>query len=405
MIASTTDGDLRLRGTIGDEYNGSSLDPARWSWGTWSGGSYTPSLSAGSLALSGSSGAYVRSSATYPVTTLEARAQFGAAPWQHLGWGSQDFSGDQYLLFSTFNGATNLYARSNLGSGEQRTNLGPLPSGFHTYRIARVGSEVRFFLDGALVATHTVSPLPALHVYQSHNSGSGAPPLLVDRIWVYPAYVASGSFESCVLNAGSTASWTTASWNADVPAGASLAIRTRTSADGVTWSAWSAPIAASGSPIPSPPGPFLQYRIELASDDPASSPSLESITLGNTGSANGTFSDGESIAGLTGDSFTIFIPTISSAAGGNVGPAARIRLEAERDADEWVLRWRGPERDAIQRYAVRAVSGAQRVTTLVEQPSGSSEYHVRIAAGAGDTFWVEGLDAAGRILARSDPAP
>ncbi|WP_026369853.1 hypothetical protein [Kallotenue papyrolyticum] len=410
MVASTTDGDLRLRGTLGDEYSASTLDATRWSWGTWSGGSFTPSLTNGILSLSGASGAYVRSSAPQAVTTLEARVQFGAAPWQHVGWGSLDFAGDQYLLFSTFNGSTNLYARSNLGSGEQRTDLGPLPTGFHSYRIERVGTEVRYRIDGTLVATHTLASLPAMHVYQSHNGGTGAPELQVDSIWMHPPYTASGSFESCVLNAGMGATWSTVSWNASVPAGTGLTIRTRTAPDGVSWSAWSEPVASNGATITSPPGQYLQYRVELTSGDPAISPGLESMSLANTGSAGGAPTNSTLSTELTNDSFIIHLPTISSSAGGNSEPTARVQLQADLHNGAWVLRWRGPERSTIRRYAVRAVSGAQRVTTLHErrvdqERAGNSEYRVDVAADTNTTFWIEAWDAAGRVVALSNPVP
>ncbi len=227
----------------------------------------------------------MRSTSATSSSTLEASAQFGANPWQHIGWGALDFGGDVYVLFSTYNGTTNLYARTNAGSGEQRTDLGAIPGGFHDYRIERVPqaggqAQIRFLIDGVLLATHLVDGLPAgLYLYQSNN-GTATPTLDVDQIWASPPFVGNGAFESCALDAGRTVGWTTAAWAADVPAGAAVAFRTRTSIDGLSWSSWSPPLGESGQPLASPSGRYLQYRLELSATDTAVTPSVDSVTVG-----------------------------------------------------------------------------------------------------------------------------
>ena len=114
-------------------------------------------------------------------------------------------------------GGSGRYAHAR-GSGEQRLDLGPIPSGFHVYRIDRQtstpGSDtVSYYIDGALVAQHTVGTLAPMYVYVSHNGGT-AQSLDVERIWAYPAYRDAGSFQSCTMDGGSTPfTWTTATWS------------------------------------------------------------------------------------------------------------------------------------------------------------------------------------------------
>ncbi len=288
IVTAVGDGELRLAGVVGDEYGGATLDPALWAYGTWEEGSYTPIPSGGVLSVAGAGGAYVRSAAALDVTTLEATVSFSAATWESVGWGTLDFVGP-YLLFSTYNGTTNLYARSNDGTGEQRTDLGPIPTGFHTYRIERaVQSEltdvIRYYMDGELKAQHTVVTMPALYVYQTHDGGV-SPTLDIDRIWVYPAYVTAGTFTSCVTDTGGSGSWQTLVWTASVPADTSLVVTTRTSTDAVTWSAWSAPLPAGGGALTSPEGRYLQYQLAFSTTSALLSPVLESVTA-NSGTAD-----------------------------------------------------------------------------------------------------------------------
>lgn len=280
LATSAGDGAVGLDGAFRDGFDGASLDGARWASGSWSGGGYTPSVSGGVLQVAGANGAYVRSRSTFSGQTLEGVASFGAGPWQHLGFGSQDFEGDRYLLFSTFNGSSNLYARTNTGQGEQRTDLGALPAGFHTYRVEWVhtpgsSAEVRYFIDGALRASHTTAAVTGLYSYASYNSGS-APALQVDALRVLPPYVASGSFTSCTLDAGVGLGWASLSWSASLAAGTSVGVEVRSSPDGQSWGAWSA--ASSGAALGGAER-FLQYRLTLASADPAVSPLVDAVTM------------------------------------------------------------------------------------------------------------------------------
>ncbi len=191
------------------------------------------------------------------MTTLEATAQFGAGPWQQIGWGALNFENDRVRpVLDNQHLAPICSLAPTTTAAEQRTDLGPIPSGLHIYRIEVAGTQIRYYIDGTLRAEHTVaSAYPAMHVYLSYNSGS-APALVVDRVWVYPTYVASGNATSCTIDGGAGVNWTTASWDATVPAGTSVQLRTRTSANGSTWSAWSAPLTG-GRPDHQQPRPAL----------------------------------------------------------------------------------------------------------------------------------------------------
>jgi Big-like domain-containing protein/Calx-beta domain-containing protein len=296
-VTSSGNGDVRLLGSQGDEYNGTSLDTSRWVAGTWSGGTYSPVPSGGILSLANSSGAYVRSVTALPITTLESSVRFSGLPWEHVGWGSLDF-GAGYAIFSTYNTTTNLFARTaDVSGSETQTDLGTIPPGFHTYRINRQAASqttdlISYYIDGALKAQHTVPTLPAMYVYQSQNGGT-AQTLDIDRIWVYPSYTASGTYQSCTMDIGQTTStWTTANWSVTTPAGTTFDLRTRTSSDGTTWSSWSSPMTTSGSAIANPAGRYLQYLAETATTDPSQSPVLDSVTMrfSNGGSSSPSLS-------------------------------------------------------------------------------------------------------------------
>ena len=316
QVSQTGDGEVWFAGAQGDDYSGSALN-AQWTTGTWNGGTYAPVLSGGILMVGDVAGAYVRSTTAWSGSVVSARVRFSASKWEHIGWGSLDFSGNVYALVSTYSGTTNLYARTNAGDGEQQTDLGPIPIGFHDYQIQRVTvtggtEEIRYLVDGALRASHTVSALPeALYLYQSNAGGSG-PTLDVDAIWVSPPYVANGTFDSCIVDAGYPVTWIAATWNAVVPANTSLAFRTRTSLDAETWSDWSAPLGSAGQPITSPLGRYMQYRFELATTDTAVSPVVDSVTVSyGPGEATLTVDDVSAVEGTGGTAALTFTVRLS----------------------------------------------------------------------------------------------
>ena len=276
-------GDVRLTGVFRDDFNAGSLDPM-WISGSWVGPPYVPVPAGGVLSLGNADGAFVRSTGLVSATTLEVRARFTAAPFQGIGI-ADDTLTTHFALFSTRNTGTNLWARTDPGTGEIQTDLGPVPTGFHVYgleRIAQGATELfRYTIDGAVVADHTVpaAQIPAArYIFLTHNGGA-TPTLDVDSVDAAPLFTTPGTFDSCTIDAILPVTWNLLSWTATVPGTSGLVARTRSSLDSVTWSAWSAPIGASGSPITSPAGRYLQYRLELSTSDPASGPIVQSVTV------------------------------------------------------------------------------------------------------------------------------
>ena len=276
------DGEVRLAGAFADTFDGPTLDSGRWAWGDWTGNSsYTP-IPAGTLQLSGSNGAWVRAQPAFTRQTVEGVLAFGASPWQHFGFGSNGFVTNQYLIFSTYNTSDHLFARSNSNASEVRTDLGLIPAGQHYYRIEWAVQDattdiVSYYIDGGLVAQHMVATEPALYLYLSHNGQGTAPPMVADQVNVLPAYVTSGSYISCPLDAGQQVAWSHLSWTANAPTGATLGVEARTSTDGANWSSWSG-IAASGDAISAPAGRYLQYRLTFLTTDAQVSPVVSDVT-------------------------------------------------------------------------------------------------------------------------------
>ena len=274
-------GSVVLAASFADDLNGTVLDSSRWSSGSWSGGAYTPSLGAGILTLP--VGGYVRSAGTFNRAILEATAEFGAGAWQHIGFGSNGFANNQYLLFSTYTGDGHLYARVNNNSGEQRIDLGVTPTGMHRYMLDwssldAANDQVRFYIDGVLVGGPLAVPnsgLTSLYYYLSNNDSTAN--LRIDSAQAAPAYLTSGVYTSIMVDAGVGYTWSTASWDVTLPAGTSVQVETRSSSDGVNWGIWSV-LPVSGGSI-NTTNRYMQYRFTLGTSDVTVSPIFNAITL------------------------------------------------------------------------------------------------------------------------------
>ena len=149
----------------------------------------------------------------------------------------------------------------------------------HRFRIEWGTSSVRFFVDGALVATHAVAIgadlRPVISDFRAFGAGVRAEWLRLG------AYAASGTFTSRVLDGGpGTATWQTLSAQSSVPSGTTLAFDTRsgpTPTPDSGWSAWQ-PLG-SGNAIASPPGRYAQYRARMTSTGTLT-PTLRRVELG-----------------------------------------------------------------------------------------------------------------------------
>ncbi len=95
-------------------------------------------------------------------------------------------------------------------------------------------------------------------------------------------YVNQGDFVSPVHDTDGVTELGTASWQASVPEGTSLAVQVRsgnTATPDQSWSAWSAPLAQSGQAIPLPPQRFVQYRVTMTTTNHLVSPRLQEVRL------------------------------------------------------------------------------------------------------------------------------
>ncbi|HEY3108018.1 MAG TPA: PQQ-binding-like beta-propeller repeat protein, partial [Chloroflexota bacterium] len=271
VVADQAGGELRRPAAL-EEYFGGPLDPARWAWGTWSGSAYAPAPAAGVLPVQAAGGAWLRSSATFSQQTLEGRVAFGAGPWQHVGF-ADDGLASRFAILTTGSGDTALYARTFGGGPEQLTALlGVSLGAYHDLRIVWGAGGADYYVDGALVASHAAAFPGPMYVYASNN---GPAPLGLDHLRVASYAPGSAAYVSSVKDAGAAVPWGRLSWDAQVPPGTGLALETRSSADNLSWSGWSA-VAASGDPIASPPGRYLQYRATLASSA-SDSPRLDLV--------------------------------------------------------------------------------------------------------------------------------
>ena len=286
-------GAVALAAVFSDDFNAAAFNPAQWSAGTWANGSYVPAQSAGILPVLASGGGWVRSVPTFTHGVIETEAQFGSAPYQHIGFGSDGFNANRYFLFSTYFGDGNLYARVNNNVSEQDVSLGPIPSGMHRYRIEWTAlnaatDQVAYFLDGVQVASFSVTNSGASNFYEYFSNTSATVPLNVNWSQVTPAYQAGGTYTSCAVDAGVGNAWQSISWDPTLPVGTGLVVDIQTSPDGAAWSGWSNVGTPAGTAVVLPQR-FVQYRLTLSTTNTQVSPLVNSVTLGyGTGGSSPT---------------------------------------------------------------------------------------------------------------------
>ena len=271
-----SDGEVQLRPAVGQEFGGNAL-PGDWFAEPWEGGGGA-TVSGGSLLVSGARAG--TSGAFGPGRTLEFTATFGAAGFQHVGFGV-DYNDVPWAMFSTGGGAlpVGLYARTGGPSSANTPIAGVSPTDPHRYRIAWKASSIDYFLDGALVATHDIGLAAAMRPLASDFNVS-APDVAVHWLRMSP-YAASGTFLSRVFDSGGAgADWLTVTQTASTPGVAALTVATRsgdTATPDPSWSDWQA--VGAGDAIASPNGRYLQYRAVMGSFDNTLTPALERVSL------------------------------------------------------------------------------------------------------------------------------
>lgn len=160
------------------------------------------------------------------------------------------------------------------------------------YDLAPLGSEILFSTDGqGRVYRLEADRKPTLLVETREGEATRLIPL-ADGILAATSHRAkllrigsqtgaSGVFESPVHDATNAARWGRLAWRGVLPQGAKLVIRTRTGNSARpdrTWSDWSAPIEASGTPISSPNARYIQWKAELIAGA-SRSPELDGVII------------------------------------------------------------------------------------------------------------------------------
>ena len=287
-VSETANGEVMLRPAVGAEFAGGPALPAGWSGATWEsqggGAGGTAAVSGGSLHVNG---AFASTDTTFgPGSSLEGVATFGAATFQHVAL-TDNFE-SVWAMFSTRGTTNQLFASTQFGSGVTDTPIpGSLVGSSHRYRIEWDLTEVRYFVDGSLVATHTGTFGPALRAAASDFT-AGGPELAVDWMRVGP-YPASGAFESRIFDAGQAVNWNQLSWIENTPAGTDVQLSVRTGNTPTPDGSWSsfAPIATSGGSIGGN-SRYLQYRAELSTTDPSRTPELTEVSASYTAGVDTT---------------------------------------------------------------------------------------------------------------------
>lgn len=183
------------------------------------------------------------------------------------GWARTLWEADNEILYSLVRSARSIFA----GTGRARMD----PNHFG-------GTIMRFNSSGE---TSRIARVPESQVTSLlARPGGGlfaATSNLGNLYWIDSEAATSGTFTSVPVDAGLPAMWGRFSWKGETPAGSRLAFSTRTgnsSRPDTTWSSWKTNSGESGgSRIDSPPGRFLQWRVEMHGQAGGPSPVLREI--------------------------------------------------------------------------------------------------------------------------------
>jgi hypothetical protein len=207
-VTDVTNGELRLRAAH-EDYFDAAPSASNWTWGTWGGGTFSPSPTGGILPVSrpGNQGAWLRSVGTFTRATASGQVSFGSGPREDFGFGDSSLA-SRYALLSTSTDAAGVYARTANGGTETRTLLpGVTLNAFHTVQIVWGLSSVTYFVDGVQKASHTASISTPLNVWLSNNSSSAT----LNADWVRGESYATTSttYTSATIDNVSSATWGT----------------------------------------------------------------------------------------------------------------------------------------------------------------------------------------------------
>ena len=307
VVRQTSDGEVTLAGAVTADFAGTAV-PAGWTNTAWSSGG-TSTVSGGLMTTDGARLAVTALSG--PGQTVEFVATFSStAALQHVGLGV-DLNNPPWAIFSTMSGGA-LYARTTNGTATTNTLLpGNWVGAPHRFRIDWTPSTVSYAIDGSVLATHAIAIAAAMRPIASDYAVGGGAAVTVDWLRETP-FASAGTFTSRVLDAGSVASWGTASWTATLPSATSMVVSARagnTATPDGTWSAW-VPLAGTGAAVAAQ-SRYLQYRAALATSDPAQTPTLHDIRFDGTLGAGLTIGDVSVVEGASGTTQAVFTVTLT----------------------------------------------------------------------------------------------
>ena len=265
---------LTNQGTV-DDFNGSTLNGTLWDSGLWdSGGALT--VTGGQLTVKGG---WVRSTSSFATGTASGRLTFSSTSWQNFGLSRTDELDSPWFLFGVPGWDTSqVYVRFNHSGGQGDVALPGLLGTPHDYTIQIGGGTATFMVDGQQVHQISVATQPNLAIWLSVGSTSGSG-TVADSLGSLN-YVTSGAFVGQTFDAGQFADWQQIVVDAVLPDGTSRSFRARTSANGTTWSTWSAAMTASPANLSLPEGRYLQYELNLGTTNGAATPLIQAVSAG-----------------------------------------------------------------------------------------------------------------------------
>ncbi len=286
-IVGSGDACIQLDSATGflDGFDGVALNPADWTERSWDTFGAPPP---GAITVAGSfvsvtDRSYIRTTQTWFEETVEGQVTLEDGANAHFGWATTVQGGDdgitdpEWAMFSVSSGAYLARTLANDGGASQQTDVSAFatPGASHLLRVVwSAGGQIEFYVDDVLVATHNRTFPNPMRVYLS----SADPPqdAIADWVSISGAFSTPGSYESSIFDSGSTADWSELLWSGNEPVDTSVAFETRTSADGVIFSAWE---AIAGSLVLSPDARYAQYRATLTTADLVVSPEICDVSL------------------------------------------------------------------------------------------------------------------------------
>lgn len=196
---------------IDTDFNGTASG-AGWVTSPWDwagGGALSAAVNGGVLTLAGGQ---LRSTQTFSAASAEGRIDFAAAAGATFGMASNvgGTAGNYWALFGTSAFGDRLNARVNVAGDAQDVDLGPVPGGFHDYKVKPTATGFEFYVDGGLKTTIAKLIPATVQLRLTASAFQAAPGLLIDSARVTPIGNLRDDFNGSTL--GST--WLTNAWPA-----------------------------------------------------------------------------------------------------------------------------------------------------------------------------------------------